>query len=183
MLHLKYKVMFKKILTVVLGLGLIATTQAQDAPKIPEIVPSNTYNTAIGIRGGVTSGLTIKHFTSNTAAVEGILGLWNNGLSATVTFQRYVPAFEVDGLSWYYGMGGHIAIETGTVITGSRGERVLGYERNALGLGVDGILGIEYKIPPIPFAVSIDMKPFAEVNTNGGIGVSLDPGLGIKFAF
>jgi hypothetical protein len=48
---------------------------------------------------------------------------------------------------------------------------------------MDGIIGIEYKIAPIPLAVSLDMKPFFEMNTNGRAYLSLDPGIGVKVAF
>jgi len=42
---------------------------------------------------------------------------------------------------------------------------------------------MEYKIPSIPFALSLDVKPYVEVITNGRVWTSLDPGLGIKVTF
>ena len=63
------------------------------------------------------------------------------------------------------------------------GDRYYHYHQGGIGLGIDGVIGLEYKIPTIPIAISIDVKPFLEVNTSGGAWLSLDPGLGIKIAF
>lgn len=144
------------------------------------------YKTAIGLRGGGTSGATLKHFTSQRTAVEGILGIWYNAFSVTGLIERYVPAgiSSIPGLQWYYGGGGHIAFETGRTYYVYEGTRyAYRYSEGEVGFGLDGILGIEYKIPPIPFAISLDMKPFVEINTFGSAFISLDPGVGIKFTF
>ncbi|MES2725559.1 MAG: hypothetical protein V4643_00560 [Bacteroidota bacterium] len=144
-------------------------------------INSSTYSTAIGLRAGGTSGLTIKHFTSSGAALEGIIGLWGNAFSITGLYEKHANSGAI-GLNWYYGGGGHIAAS----------DRYRGpsryyyrdyYSDGGVGLGIDGIVGLEYKITPIPFAISFDLKPFIEINTNGGAFFALDPGLGLKFAF
>jgi len=144
-------------------------------------INSSSYTTAFGVRGLGTSGLTIKHFTSNSTAIEGIIGLWPSALSATILFERYVNAFDEPGLNWYYGIGGHIATQTDWVYY----DGVRGYRRSNgdFGVGIDGIFGLEYKIREVPIAVSLDVKPFLEVTTNGDAYLALDPGLGIKFTF
>lgn len=141
------------------------------------------YNTAIGIRAGGTSGLTVKQFTGSSTALEGILGIWPDGFGFTLLIEKYAGS-GLDGLNWYYGGGGHIAAHN------NRHFYNYPYERNGrrygdgeLGFGVDGIVGIEYKIPPIPIALSLDLKPFVEVTTHGNAFLYLDPGLGIKFTF
>jgi hypothetical protein len=63
------------------------------------------------------------------------------------------------------------------------GQRRFYYREDGIGLGIDGMIGLEYSIPGAPVAFSLDMKPFLEFNTNGGAWVSLDPGLGVKVAF
>lgn len=158
-----------------------ATAQSSSDPSLAVNTPA--YRTAIGLRGGTTSGITIKHFMSSNSAYEGILGFWGNGLSGTFLYERHVNAFDVSGMNWYYGGGGHVALSTRDVIVYNYPERRYYTEEGVLGLGVDGILGLEYKIPPIPFAISFDVKPFVEVTTAGQVGVALDPGLGIKVAF
>lgn len=176
-----------KVLTVV---AIVATllfaenTKAQVDQNKPLNMPDNksSYRTAIGVRGGGTSGLTIKQLSGQNA-IEGIVGMWGSGFSLTGLYERYVPA-GVDGLNWYYGGGGHVAFSTGKIYNNN--SRYLDYydgKDGGVGLGLDGIVGLEYKISPIPFAISLDLKPFFEVNTMGGTYVALDPGIGIKLAF
>jgi hypothetical protein len=144
-------------------------------------INTSSYNTGIGLRGGTTSGITIKHFTTTTTALEGIVGIWSNGISLTGLYEKYAGA-GLEGLSWYYGGGAHVGFESGTHYDNEYYYRDH-YKNSGMGIGVDGIVGIEYKIKPIPFAISFDLKPFFEVNTGGGTYLALDPGIGIKFTF
>lgn len=156
---------------------------AQPKDALHPHVAINTYSntTAIGVRGIGTSGLTIKHFTSSSTALEGILGFGPDAFSLTLLRERYANAFNERGLNWYYGIGGHLAVQTDWVYyDGIRGYR---REKGDVGIGIDGIFGIEYKINEVPIALSLDFKPFVEVTTNGDVYPALDPGLGIKFTF
>lgn len=141
------------------------------------------YNTAIGLRAGETSGLTIKGFVANDAALEGIIGVWNHGFSATLLYEIHAPAFNANGLNWYFGAGGHVAFVAGHYDWYRYGQRRYHYYDDGMGIGVDGVVGLEYKISRAPIAFSLDLKPFIEFNTRGGSWVSFDPGLGIKVAF
>lgn len=172
----------KNILITVISGVVFGNLMSQTPYRAPEESPA--YKTAIGLRGGGTSGLTLKQFTSDNVALEGIIGIWPFSLSATGLLEFYAPA-EIEGLNWFYGFGGHVAIETGRIYYANEGSRYDRYvsRQGELGLGIDGILGIEYKILPIPFALSLDIKPFLEVNTDGRAFMALDPGLGVKFAF
>lgn len=163
---------------------LLTKTQTQD-----EDVAINTgnYRTAIGIRFGYTSGLTVKHFFNNGNAFEGIVGTWANAFSLTGLYEWHVPS-SVNGLKWYYGVGAHATVYREGYYYYNEGRngrpfRYYRYDDNGTGVGVDAILGIEYKIPPIPFALSLDLKPNIEFNTNNRVYGALDPGLGIKFTF
>ncbi len=153
-------------------------------PKDRLAIDTPNYKTAIGLRGGESSGLSIKHFTGK-GAIEGIVSVWPNDLALFLLYEIHRPAFGVEGLNWYYGAGGHVAFYTR--------RRAYYYDRygnywwyrgrRGFGLGIDGIVGLEYKIPPIPLAISIDLKPFVEVNTDGNVYPALDPGIGIKLTF
>ena len=85
----------------------------------------------------------------------------------------------------YYGLGGHFANEAGRtyLLYDRERNRVYRYSSRGYGIGIDGVLGMEYKIPPIPFAISLDIKPFMEFNSDGNVYLKLDPGLGLKFTF
>ncbi len=141
------------------------------------------YRRPVGIRAGETTGITYKKFIATSTSLEGILGIWYHGLSVTALYQKYRPAFGAANLNWYYGGGCHMAFKTGTSTLNTFGQRRYYYREGGLGLGIDGVFGLEYKVPAAPVAFSFDFKPFIEFNTRGGGWLSLDPGIQIKAAF
>ncbi len=143
------------------------------------------YRNAIGVRIGQTAGITIKHFTDHNHAIEGIIGISPNAVGLTGLYEKYVQVGDIEGLNWYFGGGAHISVGTGRLYTVYREGRYFSYRSRypGVGLGIDGILGAEYKIPSIPFALSFDIKPFLEVNSSGVLFTAFDPGLGLKFTF
>jgi hypothetical protein len=165
--------------------GLFSSTSEISRLKFDE-TPLNykaNYRNAIGIRAGGTSGLTFKHFINSSDAIEGILGLWPNALGITGLYERHVST-KVDGLKFYYGGGAHFTAETDHYYYRRNDDGyVYRYGHDGIGIGIDGILGIEYKIPVIPFAISLDLKPFLEVSNYGHVYSGIDPSLGIKVAF
>ena len=145
------------------------------------------YDFAIGLRSGGTSGITLKSIRSDQVAVEGIIGIWNDGLSLTGLYERHPNAFDVNGFHWLLGLGGHATFYEGS-FRGNNGPAWYkdypdGIEDDALGLGIDGMAGLEFKFPAVPLAISMELKPFIEFTTRGDVWFSFDPGLGIKFAF
>lgn len=140
---------------------------------------SDSYRAAVGLRAGETSGLTLKINTKKGPALEFIAGLWNNWISFTGLYEKNAPAFKVDGLRWYYGGGGHLAFATRSNYYEGRSYA----SGEDYGFGIDGIVGLEYKIPQIPIALSLDMKPLMEIYRNGNLNFGFDPGFGVKFTF
>jgi opacity protein-like surface antigen len=114
---------------------------------------ANDYNTAIGVRGGLYNGLTIKHFMKSNVAVEGIITTRWQGYNVTGLYEIHAPAFDTRRLKWYYGIGGHIGFWDGNDVHWGKKDE------NYTVIGVDGILGLEYSFKEIPFNVSLDWKP------------------------
>ncbi len=143
------------------------------------------YNFAIGVRAGGTTGITLK-LNNENSAVEGIIGFWNNGLSFTGLWEKNEDAFNTTSLNWLYGWGGHVSVY-GENFDGKSGPAWFNHPNNDgqgdMGFGLDGIAGLEYRLKPIPFAVSVAIKPYVEVVTNGAFLFWIDPGFGIKFTF
>ncbi len=108
------------------------------------------YQNALGIRFGLSNGVSLKHFISTNDAVEGILSTRWGGFNLTGLFERHTRAFETDGLYFYYGGGAHL---------GSFNNKWFNDNINHTVIGIDGILGLEYVFPDIPFNVSLDWKP------------------------
>jgi hypothetical protein len=142
------------------------------------------YDYAIGLRSGGTSGLTLKK-NKGATALEGIVGFWDDGVSLTGLWEKNQMAFDEPGLKWYYGVGGHIAFY-GDDFDGhgaSWYDNPHDIDDGDFGIGIDGVVGLEYKIPGAPIAFDIGLKPYIEIVSEGGAIFSPDPGIGIKVAF
>ncbi|GCD76978.1 hypothetical protein JCM31826_04600 [Thermaurantimonas aggregans] len=107
---------------------------------------------ALGIRGGFNNGLTYRNYASSSKAYEFILSPRWGGWSITGLIEYYNPLGNEPGLTWFYGFGAHL----GTYRTGK--PNVPAANDNLL-LGVDGIIGIDYKFQKLPLNISLDAKP------------------------
>jgi len=115
-------------------------------------IDAQDYRTGIGLRAGPYYGLTVKHFTGSKTALEGLLTRWS-GIDITVLYEIHYRAFDVNGLNWYFGLGGHIGFWEGSHLNnGTAGT-------NYTIIGLDGILGLEYNFSEVPVNISVDWKP------------------------
>lgn len=130
------------------------------------ISPAQSYDQSAGVRLGHTSGFTYKKFIEDEKAFEFLLSGRRNGLQVTGYYINHLPvdlSFN-DRFYFYYGLGAHI----GT-------ERYFGYRKeldptdprkfsylgtNFFTMGIDGVLGAEYRIPSLPVTVALDVKPY-----------------------
>ncbi len=140
-------------------------------------VNAQDYTTAIGVRGGFAQGVTIKHFVSSTTAIEAIVTTKWKGFNMIGLYEIHAPAFDVDRLSWYYGVGGHVGFWDG-----KNHHPWFDDNKSHTLLGLDGIVGIEYTVAEIPFCFSLDWKPafnfFDVMQTSFG-----EAALSIRFVF
>lgn len=183
-------VMKTKLMHRILVFGLLTFALNVSYGQTPGSAPNDNgtnYRNAFGIRIGQTSGFTYKHKFEGDHAVEVILGTYPYALSLTALYEKYMST-GARGLQWYFGGGGHI----GAPLSGNYGYYVYNengryyyYRTSWYGpaVGIDGIIGIEYKIPKAPVAFSFDLKPNFEFVQNRGVYGNMDPGLGIKLAF
>lgn len=137
------------------------------------------YSTGIGLRGGIASGLTIKHFIKSDAAIEGIISssFKHRGTVITVLYEKHAQAFNTRGLQWYYGLGGHVGFHDGHNYYHKGHEH---YNDHVVALGVDGVLGLEYYIRDIPFTIGADIKPYINIPSGGGYW---DSALHVRYVF
>lgn len=138
------------------------------------------YQTAIGAKfGGYENGLSIKYFTQKDISLEGVLGFRSHGIVLTGLYEINQIAFGISDLKLYYGVGGHLGSINGDYQSYSAGNQT--YNSNTLLLGADAVLGLEYRIPEAPIAISLDLNPRLELST--GPFFDLAPGLGLKYIF
>lgn len=114
---------------------------------------SQDYLNSVGVRGGLSSGLTFKRFLSTTDAAEGILTMRWGGFNVTGLYERHTDPFDVDRLYFVYGAGAHIGFWDGDY------NPWFDDNNSYTVLGIDGIVGLEYVLREIPFNVSLDWKP------------------------
>src|SRR5688572_176662 len=130
-----------------ISLVVVLVVAASFSARAQSVSYARPYSTALGVRVGGTSGVTLKHFTSNAMAVEGILGTLGNGFSLTALGERHANAFDAVGLNWYYGAGGHVAFYNGNSYYRVGGREVPYRDNHDVGVGIDGIVGLEYTLP------------------------------------
>ena len=134
------------------------------------------YQTAIGLRGGYPSGVTLKQFLSKDSAAEGILSFGWGGIGVTGLFQLHNTVPDLPGVVWYYGLGAHFA-----TAKSDQNSPFAGGLGGELYLGADGIIGLEYVFEKAPISVSLDILPL--LNLVNDFGVWFNTGLSLRYAF
>ncbi len=121
---------------------------------------SAQYLNAVGLRGGLHSGIGFRHMLTNDTALEGILHSRWHGVEL-VGLIEYQQDLSSDGLYWYYGYGAH---------AGFYDNKYTYWEPdgNTTVIGIDGILAIEYKFFNAPVAIAMDWKPYFNLLGNTG---------------
>ena len=129
---------------------------------------SQNYKHAISLRaGGSNAALTYKQHLNagNAFEVMAWFGFYEaSSFSAAGLYEWTQPVINND-FNLYYGVGGH-----------------LGAAANKFAIGIDAIVGLEYKIPNAPIAFSLDYKPSVNFMNLNAYGL-FDLALGIKFTF
>jgi hypothetical protein len=136
------------------------------------------YNTALGVRMGLTAGLTVKQFVSQRSAFEGIISSRWHGFLITGLYEIHQNVFNNNRFNFYYGFGGHV----GYWNVGRYDHPWYKNSGQYTAFGVDGILGLEYSFPGVPINLSLDWKPMLNlVNYTGFWGD--DVGLSVRIYF
>ena len=102
------------------------------------------YKAAIGIRFSskaalVNNSVSLKYFFTEKTAVEGLI-TFNDPFALGILVEQHKP-LVTNNFKYFYG-GGFYGAFTGT--------------RRA---GLQGVIGLDYKVPMIPLNFSIDWKP------------------------
>jgi hypothetical protein len=154
----------KKLLYAGICLFLFADAQAQS-----RTANSSTYKTALGVKVWDGGGISFKQFVSGRNAVELVGYFWNRGSRITGLYEVHGPISGATGLQWYIGPGAHIGF-----YNTKYGDGVF--------IGVDGVLGLDYKFNNAPINISLDWQPSIEFGDNRGF-VGSWGGLSIRYTF
>jgi hypothetical protein len=134
---------------------------------------SSDYTTALGVKLLDGAGITLKHFVNEKAAIEGVGYFWNRGARITGLYELHFDIAGADGLKWYIGPGAHIGFYNNRY-SDKFGNRSFG--------GIDGVLGLDYKVKAAPLNFSLDWQPSFEFGEDRGFTGSWG-GFAIRFTF
>ncbi|MFA6275853.1 MAG: hypothetical protein WC622_03840 [Pedobacter sp.] len=158
--------MRKLLFTLITGIAILAMSTSD--------VKAQAYKNAIGGRFGSANGISFKTGLNKNAMLELIGNFRSNKnvdyLRITGLYEVYNPINGAEGLSWYYGGGGTL----GSV-------KVKGYDGD-LYLGLNGVLGLDYKFNGAPINLSLDWIPTLQLTPDTDF-YSGDVGLGVRFTF
>lgn len=131
----------------------------------------DSYKTAVGVKF-YPGAITVKGFTQENKGLEGLAYIWQYGFRFTGLYEIYGDINAAPGLKWYVGPGVHVGGWR------DKWKDVYPGRENGFMFGVDGVLGLDYKINGAPINVSLDWQPsFNIVGYNyfeggwGGIGI------------
>lgn len=143
----------KRILFVLLlaaGIGSLNTLSAQG------------YKTGLGVRlsssnAMVNNSVSIKHFITQKVAVEGLLS-FGDPLAIGALVELHKP-LAAAGLTWFYGAGGYLGFVKRVNTTTQKTV-------TDTNLGVQGVIGLDYKFSNVPLNISLDWKPELNIVTD-----------------
>ena len=110
-------------------------------------------NWGVGVKFGWDYGLNIKKYTGNNA-LEGVIDFHNGGFRATGLYeweQKLDYGFRV-----YYGFGASLGMWDDYD------------DESGFGLGINGILGVEWHPNAIPFTFALDWMPSFQLIPSSG---------------
>jgi len=154
----------RKVLIVTFSLYIVSLSQAQN-----KSTNGSSYKTALGVKVFDGGGITFKHFMSDKNALELIGYFDNKGTRITGLYEIHGPIKGAAGLQWYIGPGAHIGFYNSRYGDGAF-------------IGIDGVLGLDYKFKGAPINISLDWQPSFEFGDNRGFNSDWG-GLGIRYTF
>ncbi|MBN8834395.1 MAG: hypothetical protein ABS68_12350 [Niastella sp. SCN 39-18] len=132
-------------------------------------IQSQEYKTALGVKF-YPGAVSLKHFVKPTAAVEGLGYFWNHGMRITGLYEFHHNINDVNGLKWYVGPGAHVGFYNNK------------YYDGGTFIGIDGVIGLDYKFKGAPINLSLDWQPSFEFGDGAGFSGNWG-GLAIRYVF
>ena len=129
----------------------------------------SSYKTALGVKF-YPGAITVKHFIQSNRALEGIGYFWERGSRITGLYEIHGDIKNARGLKWYIGPGAHIGFYNNKHFGG------------ATAVGIDGVLGLDYKFYEAPINLSLDWQPSFEFGDYDGFSGNWG-GLAIRYTF
>lgn len=140
---------------------------------------SSSYRTALGVKVWDGGGITLKHFFTGNNAGELIGYFWGHGFRLTGLYEIHGNISGAPGLKWYIGPGMHVGFYD---YHHRHHHDDIWHDHNHSSVGVDGVIGLDYKFRGAPINISLDWQPSFEFADGHGFAGSWG-GLGIRYTF
>ena len=150
------------VLAAVLLTGLLSQAQSKSATGYD-------YTTALGVKVWDGGGISLKHFFTEKNAGELIGYFWSQGVRFTGLYEIHGNINNAPGLRWYIGPGAHVGF-----YNSKNGDGAF--------VGIDGVIGLDYKFNGAPINLSLDWQPSIEFGDGRGFWGGWG-GLGIRYTF
>lgn len=149
---------------IALGIGLFVF----QSPVAGQAIGQD-YHTGLGVKIGYWGGgaLDVKHFLSPSSAIEGQLSFSRHWFMLTGLYEFHGIISGAPGLKWYVGPGAHLGFYNH-------------HDNESVFLGLDGVLGLDYKFNKAPINLSLDVQPAIDI-PDGSFNIW--GGLSIRFTF
>ncbi|RXK60890.1 hypothetical protein ESA94_10560 [Lacibacter luteus] len=150
----------KKLFLAILLSSAFYVAQAQN-----ETANSPEYKTAIGAKLWTGGGVSIKTFIKDNNALEFIGFFDRYGTRITGLYEIHGNLSSEGALKWYVGPGAHVGLYKGITA-----------------VGIDGVVGIDYKFTNMPLNLALDWQPSFELGSGTRNGFNANwGGFAIRF--
>lgn len=147
---------------------------------------SQFHNKEVGMRGGYTSGITFRVNLEEALSYEAQLSYRDHGGIFTMFRQNHLEMGmdQLGNWEFIYGFGVH----TGFYYTDSYKiffrQVYFGREIFTPVLGMDGYLGIDYRLVDLPMSFGVSFQPYMEISLKQVFGINLwDFGFHVRYMF
>ncbi|PIB37310.1 hypothetical protein BFP72_18785 [Reichenbachiella sp. 5M10] len=157
----------------------------------PLCTEAQQYHQSAGVRyGSKTSALTYKKFLKGEHAIEAWVSGRDEGVQLTTLYLHHIPmsVASTDNFYFYVGVGGHLGYQKNKKIS----KRIDQYSPDDyyyfkdefVEMGIDAMIGVEYRLLRIPMSVNVDLKPYLNyIGFRKLDGDFWDGAIGLKYIF
>jgi hypothetical protein len=131
------------------------------------ILKAQNYTRDAGIRLGYPFSVTFRQFYNDDDAIEYMLSIGRHSVTITALKEIFVPALRnlSENTFFEYGFGAHAGIASLYHYRVLNRTYLLNDKMVTSMVGIDGLIGFEYKLSDLPVLLSTDFKPYFEYST------------------
>ncbi len=132
------------------------------------------YNQAAGLKFPGGFSFTYKKFVTDVNNLEGQMTIWKKGLRVSGLYELNFYSFnKLQNLSWFVGPGVHV---------GFWKDEYKDDYKSRVDLGIDGIIGLDYKFDNAPINMSLDWQPSVTLIGSAGF-TPVYGGIAVRYTF